>query len=217
MRKCIILLVAGVVLCLGQTAPLIIGSETASCNKSLSVELFGGTHLTLEHWMSYRGITLPVCIWGGGGCIRYQPLRHVMLSLSGSYDHARNLAFMRLNFSYPWYLHLTYIETDIQLAYTDVTSASTVYYMGVGMGVSYMRLQEVYVDYTDATSDSLVTNISLSPVVSLGLKIRIADRLYSHLQANCHVGQIFILGEEHMHMGDILPSVSLGLGYTFIK
>ncbi len=182
------------------------------------MELFGGTHLTLEHWMPYRGITLPVCIWGGGGRIRYQPLRHVMLSLSGSYDYARNLAFFSQQFIFPPVIHLTFMNIDVQMAYTYRMSNVFDYHLGAGMGVSYMRLKEVYVDYyTDATYDSLVTNISLRPVVSTGMKIKIAERLYSQLQVNCHIYQVFIAGEEHMHVNDILPSMSLGMGCILIK
>ncbi|UCC11248.1 MAG: hypothetical protein JSW02_07790 [candidate division WOR-3 bacterium] len=113
---------------------------------------------------------------------------------------------------------MTYMDISVQMAYTSSLSADVEYHLGAGMGVSYMRLQEVYVDYySDATYDSLVTNISLRPVVSTGVKIKITDRLYSQLQVNCHIYQVFISGEEHMHMSDILPSMSLGLGYIFMK
>lgn len=218
MCRCIILLFAIVCICLSQTAPLIVTPETPSYGKSLSMELFGGTHLTLEHWMPYRGITLPACIWGGGGRIKYQPLRHVILSLSGGYDYARYLAFFSQQFIIPPDIHLTYVDIDVQMAYTSRISADVDYHLGAGMGVSYMRLQEVYVDYyTDVTYDSTVTNINLRPVVSTGVKIKITDRLFSQLQVNCHIYQIFVSGEENIHMNDILPSISLGFGYMVIK
>ena len=77
-----------------------------------------------------------------------------MLFLSGSYDYATDLAFFSLCFSDPSYLHLTYMDSDVQIAYTGRISAGVDYHVGAGMAVSYMRLHEVYVDYyTDATYD----------------------------------------------------------------
>lgn len=202
-------------LCFSQTAQLGAAHHTHRnfCNKSMSIEILGGAHFTLEHEMGFIGIWLPIYMAQGGGRIAYQPTSNVVLSLLGSYCHARDLNFKWASpFPFP-VLKFTFIDADFLISYTNRITKNLSYLIGSGIDVSYIRVFAD--DTTEANNDTTVSSTYLRPLLSGGLKFNISDPLYLQVQAKSSFYHFLKTGAENIHLGNILPSVSLSIGYTF--
>lgn len=186
-------------------------THTDSFDKSISLEVFVGTHLTSEHEMS--GVMLPDYMLLGGLRIRYQPSRCIVFSCAGSYSHASNLDFIWGSPVAPPVKNLTYTYVDFQVAYTNKIAGNLNFLLGTGLDISHLRL--LLDDTTASNNDATVSSTYLRPLVSGGLRFHISHSLYSQIQAKCCFYHLLKTGDEHIHLADISPSVSLGIGYTF--
>ena len=187
-------------------------TRTEGFRKTISIEGFGGKYFTFEHEMEYSGIRLPFSMWREGGKITYQTTPNLALSLIGSHSYTRNLGYMMytiLDIFSPPEVKFSVSNVSFVISYTKAG-----YFIGTGIDFSYVKVKSkglFGLTYRDTT----LTAVSLRPSVAGGLKLRLFSPLYLAMRVECDLYRFINIGSEGIHLGNILPSANIGLGYTF--
>lgn len=207
------LVIGGLCVSQGAQSELEQPTQENSVDKNISLEIFAGAHFTLGHQMGFRAMKLPDYMILGGLQIAYPPSRHIVLSLAGSYSHAGDLEFTWVSPFLPPVMEFTYTCADFQVSYTNRIGGKLSYLIGTGINVSHIKVFQD--DTTTSNSDVTVSSTYLKPLVNSGLNFDISRHLYSQIRMKCCFYYLFKTGQEGTDLGDILPSMSVGMGYMF--
>jgi len=207
-----IIVVSG--LCFGQNPDLEPMSYENSFNKTTSLELFAGVHLTFAHEMVFLGMMLPEYMMQGGVRIAHQSSRHIVWSVAGSYSRANDLDSRLLPTLPPPVLDFVYLDADLNVSYARNITGRIGYLIGAGFDISHLRV--VYNETTTSNADETFSSTYLRPMIGAALKFNIIPCLFLQMHARCCFYHLIQTGEEYIQLDDISPSMSLGIGYTFV-
>ncbi|MDD5529177.1 MAG: hypothetical protein PHX21_04025 [bacterium] len=186
--------------------------------KNVSLEVFGGQYFTFDRDTMYIGNTtysymkLPFYLWKTGGKISYAPNHNLIFSIAGDYSYIRNLPghyIIITDISYHYDFNL--IHFSFLCSYRKDFFRYGQYYLGGGISSfkTYScvgRTESAYL-YVD-------------PTITAGLDLGISPSFYIGIQSEASFSHIvndnsYDYNPPFFKEGEILPSLTISLGYRF--
>ena len=171
----------------------------------ISIEFFCGNYFTFKDTIHYGSrITLPFSMWTIGCRISYEPIQRVILSISGNWGYTKNLSGLTLHLYPPPKFSISLFS--FLCSYKKAVGEYFQFY--IGGGISFLITKLSFAGKTMSTSH-------LKPSIVMGTRQYIKYPLYIGIEGKgCFSGVKWGSSEGYIKR-QVLPSVTINLGYTF--